>query len=143
LQGLTIEDHLKNQISTKQNSLHKDIPLVVAWGIWCEKNKVVFENQCSFFLRIDLHNLALQNSLTSKHKFHSSISSLYIVIKQYFPWDFFDGSVQTNPSLGGVGGIIHLHNSHSFSLSTNNGHVINNYAKLFPLYLSIPCSIHL
>jgi ribonuclease HI len=52
-----------------------------------------------------------------------------------FPWDFFDGYAQGVPSKRGVGGILHLSNTHSIYFSIGLGTTSNNFNELMDLHL--------
>ena len=57
------------------------------------------------------------------------------------PWAFFDGVYQSSPSIGGAGGILHISQIHSFSLSTGLGEATNNFNELMALYLLLLLSL--
>jgi hypothetical protein len=56
-------------------------------------------------------------------------------INSKVPWAFFDGATQRSPSVGGVGGILHISQRHSFTFFARLGEATNNYSELMALYL--------
>jgi hypothetical protein len=70
---------------------------------------------------------------------HAQVSACHI--NESFPWNFFNIASQSNPSKGGVGGIIFLSKNHLFSFKDRISHAKNNYRELATLKLILILSL--
>ena len=56
-------------------------------------------------------------------------------IEKSFPWGYFDGAAQGDPSLCGAGAVLYLKEGHFFHPRWGLGEGTNNKAKLLALYM--------
>jgi len=117
---------------TPANKL-RTLPLLVTWGIWLARNKVIFNDKPSLpeitsAMAVGLYNAFPEHIRAAKQK-----RDLEVNIDRTVPWGFFDGAAQNN-SCGG-GGILYLSDSHYFIMTAGLGEGSNNFAEIMSLKL--------
>ena len=63
------------------------------------------------------------------------------VIEKSKSWAYFNGASQGRPSMGGMGDLIFLSDSHSFKFSIGIGRSSNNKVKMMAFKLVMPLAI--
>jgi len=115
------------------NKKHKFLPLLVIWGIWLARNKAIFNDKPCLPEITAVQSVGIFKSLPEHLRAANQRRILEVEIDHSRPWAFFDGASQNN--MFGGGAVLHLSESHHFTLSMGLGEGSNNYAELLSLKL--------
>ena len=115
------------------NDKVRSIPLLIAWGTWIARNKVIFNEQSFPIDRLAAEGAAIYDNIPTPSGSNSSRNIQPEVINESIPWDFFDGAFGVN-GLCGAGLIIHLSPDNSLCASEGLGQGSNNFAELKALH---------
>ena len=109
------------------------LPLLVTWGIWLARNKLIFTGkECTTLITTGMV-CGIANALPKHLRIKKQRDVLALEIDRSTPWGFFDGASQNN--LCGGGAILNLDGNQSFELITGLGEGSNNRAELLSLQL--------
>jgi len=111
----------------------KFLPLLVIWGIWLARNKAIFMDKPSLPAITAIQSHGILQSLPEHVRAANQRRVLEVEIDHTQPWAFFDGASQNN--LSGGGAVLHLSDSHFFTISMGLGEGTNNFAELMSLKL--------
>jgi len=127
--GAAWEDWWRKTTSQKL----KYIPLLVIWGIWLARNKAIFTDKPSLPAITAALSIGIYNSLPEHLRATNQRRVMEVELDRSRPWAFFDGASQDNVCGGGA--VLHLSETHHFTLSMGLGEGTNNFAELMSLKL--------
>jgi ribonuclease HI len=110
--GETIEQALGRWIADKSLKTFDSLPAVVSWGIWIHRNRNIFNDRVSTPQLVAANSVAIANHfLTIQKPPHTRILFQEVIDKSY-PWGYFDGAAQGDPTMCGAGALLFLEESH-------------------------------
>ena len=99
-------------MSTPMNKQYQDLLLIIAWDIWIDWNKPIFNERfmCPEVVAINIINIF---SFYPQVKDMPSFPMVHnVLINKAIPWAFFDDISQQNQAICGRGAILHFSYSH-------------------------------
>ena len=115
------------------NDKVRSITLLIAWGTWIARNKVIFNEKYFPIARLAAEGVAIFDSIPTPSGLGSSRNIQPEAINESIPWAFFDGASDLNGSFG-AGLVIHLSLAISLRASVGLGQGSNNFAELKALH---------
>jgi len=131
--GASIGDAWEDWWRRTTNQKLKYLPLLVIWGIWLARNKAIFNDRPSLPAITAAQSHGILKSLPEYVRAANQRRILEVEIDHSQPWAFFDGASQNN--LSGGGAVLHLSDTHSYTISMGLGEGSNNFAELMSLKL--------
>jgi len=133
--GDSMESALQFWITDGRSEKYLALPLIITWGIWCARNRYIFDDKWTEPEMVAAHCLGTLQHFPQSTKAKPKRNLGQLVVDKSIPWAFFDGAAQGNPQSCGGGGII-FWNDHRFLVSRAGlGEGTNNYAELMALKL--------
>lgn len=133
--GENFEQAFSDWTNDRNMVAYKALLAIVCWGIWIYRNKIIFEDKTTTPQLIASNILAIANLFTLVQKPPRTRNPGQEVIDKTVPWGYFDGAAQGEPTVCGVGVVLHLNEDHFFRLKWGLGEGTNNRAELLALYM--------
>ena len=104
------------------------LPTVVSWGIWIHRNHSIFEDKVATPQLVASNLVAIANHFLTTQKSPRNRIPVQEVIDKTYPWGYFDGAAQGDPTMCGAGGVLFLEEGDHFRARWGLGEGTNNKA---------------
>ena len=132
-EGVSILQAWENWRRLGSSDILNALPLMVTWGIWLARNKMIFKGkECTPAITAGLV-CGQVTTLPTRLMIKKQREVLDVAIDRSTPWGYFDGAAQNNICGGGV--VLYVNENHYFEMSVGLGAGSNNRAELLSLQL--------
>ena len=104
-------------------------------GNWIYRNHSIFEDKVVTPQLVAANSVAIANHFLITPKPPRNRVLVQEIIDKTFPWGYFDGAAQGDPTVCGAGAILFLEEGHYFRARWGIGEGTNNKAELLALYM--------
>lgn len=114
------------------DSKFMNLPLIVAWHIWLDRNRYIFENLAICWPRTKANIISSYLELLDASPPRIRTVQPPPIVDKSAPWAFFDGAANHIGCGGGF--MLHINEHHCFKVKMGFGVGSNNYAELMALH---------
>ena len=134
-EGETVVLALGRWMANRSLKSFNSLPAVVSWGIWIYKNRSIFEDKIVTPQLVASNSVAIANHFLTTQKPPRNRIPVQEVIDKTYPWGYFDGASQGDPTMCGVGVVLFLEEGHHFQDRWGIGEGTNKKVELLALYM--------
>jgi len=132
-EGHTVNSAWERWWRNAPNANLKTLPLLVIWGIWLARNGAIFQERASIPEIVSAQAVGIFKALPVHVRAVKQKRELDTDLDKSHPWGFFDGAAQND--ICGGGAVLHLSDSHYFTITMGLGAGTNNYAEMMSFKL--------
>lgn len=107
--------------SLRENKLYQVLPLLIVWGVWLARNRAIFEDDIFPIEVFATQILVVYDLLLKDQRDNNNRILNPTVVDRSHPWEFFDGTSQGDTFGCGGGFVLHILETHLFSLKMGLG----------------------